>query len=305
MLTYSMIRRWGSLRSGVAATTVFVMLAACRAATPARLDASWDAEAEADASPDAGAFTAPRDGAPHGVTAEAAPTVTTDWCIEGMLRALDEETCFILPELAAGKPRRLLVYLHGIVPPQAVSPQKTRVEEAVLHASVRAGAAALVPRGRRGIGPEGARDWWAWPTAPSSHAALAKSIVAQWAVAKAHLERIAGAPFERTYLAGSSNGAYFLSALALRGDPEAFGFPVDGYGAMSGGAAGGLRASQAAHAFYIGFGTYDEETKKNANALRAVLEAAHWPVRAAEHPLGHGANEIYIDEAFVFWDAPR
>src|SRR5438034_1267632 len=82
-----------------------------------------------------------------------------------------------------------------------------------------------VPRGRRGIGPEGARDWWAWPTAPAAHAELAREIVARWGVLKKKLEAIVGGSFERTYLAGSSNGAYFLSALAMRGDCEAFGFP--------------------------------------------------------------------------------
>ena len=35
--------------------------------------------------------------------------------------------------------------------------------------------------------------------------------------------------------------------------------------------------------------------------IAAVLEAAHWPVRVAEHPVGHGAREVYLDEAFAFW----
>src|SRR5258708_160180 len=134
--------------------------------------------------------------------------------------------------------RRLRISLPGIVPHQPPSPQKYAVETAVLHASLRAGAAALVPRGLRGIGPAGATDWWAWPTAAAAHAALTPSIVGRWVTAKKKLEDIAGAPFERTYLAGSSNGAYFIAALALRGDLVALGFPVDGFGAMSGGASG-------------------------------------------------------------------
>jgi predicted esterase len=230
----------------------------------------------------------------------------TDWCVDG-LSPLDEDVCYLLPPLAERKHRRLLIYLHGIVPPQPVSPQKHTVETAVLRASARAGAAALVPRGLRGIGPGQANDWWAWPTAPAAHAALTPSIVARWAAAKRKLEAIAGAPFERTYLAGSSNGAYFLAALALRGDLVALGFAVDGFGAMSGGASGGRAPdSLAIHArrpFYIGFGTYDEETRTNVRSLVTALEAAHWPVRIAEHPLGHGANEVYLDEAFAFWDA--
>jgi hypothetical protein len=26
-------------------------------------------------------------------------------------------------------------------------------------------------------------------------------------------------------------------------------------------------------------------------------------VRVAEHPFGHGAREVYLDEAFAFWDS--
>jgi len=241
----------------------------------------------------------------HAPPPPAAP-VTTDWCIEG-LSALDEDACYVLPPLAAGQPRRLLVYLHGIVPPQPDSPQKHAVETAVLHASLRAGVAAIVPRGRRGIGPGQARDWWAWPTTSDAIAELTPSIVARWVAAKKKLESVAGTPFDRTYLAGSSNGAYYLTALALRGELPTTAFPVDGFGAMSGGAAGagatGRLAGRAPRPFYVGFGTYDGESKANAGTLVDALKAAHWPVRAAEHPLGHGANEVYLDEAFELWSA--
>ena len=256
-------------------------------------EAGPSAEAEADA------------GAKVSANADAGARVVSDWCIEGMT-ALDEDVCYVLPPLAEGRPRRLLVYLHGIVPPLAVSVQKQTVEGAVLRAATRAGAAALVPRGRRGIGPEGARDWWAWPTEPATHVQLVKELVARWGRAKSKLEGIAGAPFARTYLAGSSNGAYFLSALAMRGDCDDLGFPIDGYGAMSGGAPGGRGAAalagRTARPFYIGFGAYDDDSKRGARALAGVASGAHWPVKLSEHPFGHGAREVYLDEAFVFWD---
>jgi predicted esterase len=230
---------------------------------------------------------------------EPPPNVSTDWCVEG-LAALDEETCYVLPDGA----RTLLVYLHGIVPPTPASEQKERVELAVLHTAKRAGAAALVPRGVRGIGPGAARDWWAWPTEPGAHAKHAASLVAKWADARRRLERLAGAPFARTYLAGSSNGAYFLTALALRGDLDRMGFAVDGFGAMSGGSPGGRTASTLTaprRPFYVGYGAYDDSTKPSARALAALLVRAEWPTRAAEHPVGHGAREEYLDEAFAFW----
>jgi predicted esterase len=76
---------------------------------------------------------------------------------------------------------------------------------------------------------------------------------------------------------------------------------------MSGGAAGGhgaaALAGRAARPFYVGYGAYDEDSKKNARALVTVLEGAKWPVRVGEHPFGHGAREVYLDEAFAFWDS--
>jgi predicted esterase len=235
-------------------------------------------------------------------TSAPIPTVTTDWCLPG-LNALAEDVCYILPPLPPDRPRRLLVYLHGIVPPIPDSPQQNKVEMVVLHACTRAGVAALIPRGRRGFGPAGARDWWAWPTSAS----VAPSLVARWAEAKRALEAIADAPFDRTYLAGSSSGAYLLTALAERGDVPSPAFPVDGFAAISGGAVGAGAADRFARgsprSFYVGYGTYDETTTAGVRALIAALEAAHWPVRAAPHPLGHGTNEVYLDEAFAFFDS--
>ncbi|HEY5316705.1 MAG TPA: hypothetical protein VIJ20_01905 [Solirubrobacteraceae bacterium] len=287
------------MRAPLCSSLVLLGLGACRshagvvdAGAPA---ATPVAGVEAGAAPSVSVTAAPPASAP----------VATDWCIKG-LSALDEEDCYVLPPLASGAPRRLLVYLHGIVPPLPDSVQKRAFETAVLRASTRAGVAALIPRGQRGLGPvAGARDWWAWPTTTAAIVERTPSFVGRWTAAKKRLEDLAGAPFERTYLAGSSNGAYYLTALALRGDLPTASFPVDGFGAMSGGAAGAATAAQVAglarRPFYVGFGTYDEQSKTNARGLVGLLTAARWPVRSAEHPLGHGANEVYLDEAFAFW----
>ena len=123
-------------------------------------------------------------------------------------------------------------------------------------------------------------------------------MVAEWSVARAKLEGALGA-FERTYLAGSSSGAYFLTALALGGAVE-----MDGYAATSGGAKG--QASRHASSvkrrpFYVSWASGDP-TNGGPKGLGAFLSANGWPVRVAEHPGGHGAREVYLDEAFAFWD---
>ena len=214
-------------------------------------------------------------------------------------RGLDEGTCYLVPDGWSGRtPRRLLIYLSGIVPPVARSPQKENVQRVVAAAARRAGAVALLPRGRRGIGPRDARDWWAWPTSASDYAAHAETMVADWAAARAKLEAALGT-FDRTYLAGSSSGAYFLTALALRGDVE-----MDGYAAASGGAPG-LGAPRAAGAkkspFYVGYASGDR-TNAGPKALGELLRAEGWPVRVEQHPGGHGAREVYLDEAFELWE---
>jgi predicted esterase len=105
--------------------------------------------------------------------------------------------------------------------------------------------------------------------------------------------------FSKVYLAGSSSGAYFVAALALRGAVE-----VDGFGAMSGGGArwvGDVKHVQP-KPFYIGFGVSDT-VADSARTLGDVLRTAGWPVRVAPHAVGHGAKEIYLDEAFAFWQS--
>jgi hypothetical protein len=63
------------------------------------------------------------------------PAVETSFCIEG-IDALDESTCYILPDEPSDE---LLIYLHGTLPPTKVSPQKTSFQSVVKAASRRAG----------------------------------------------------------------------------------------------------------------------------------------------------------------------
>jgi poly(3-hydroxybutyrate) depolymerase len=219
------------------------------------------------------------------------------WCTDGV-DALDDETCFVVPD-AIAEPRALLVYLHGVIAPTG---RTQRVVQSIVASRARArGFVAMLPRGRRGIGPKKLEDWWAWPTSADAHRRYARAMTDAWWKKRALLEERLGAAFERVYLAGSSNGAYFVSILALRGEVD-----VDGFGAMSGGGVAGKSAQTVARAprppFYVGWGANDD-THDDPKALAALLKRAAWPSRAAEHPVGHGAREVYLDEAFDFWSA--
>jgi len=254
--------------------------------------------------PIASAPTSPVENAPPDAAAPVAaawppktpPKIETDWCLEAV-SALDEETCFVLPD----KPTdALLIYLHGIVPPERESFQKTNLETVVANASRRAGVAALLPRGKRGMTPKGHERWWGWPTAETQYQKYTTPLAQLLSEKKLKLEQAIGARFEKVYLAGSSAGAYFVVAIALRGA-----FPADGFGAMSGGAGRPTPELPKLEKkpFYIGFGTQDS-VGPAAKSLSELLARAGWPVKIVAHPVGHGAKEVYLDEAFAFWRQP-
>jgi predicted esterase len=223
--------------------------------------------------------------------------VHTDFCIEG-IDALDESTCYILPDEPSDE---LLIYLHGTLPPTKVSPQKTSFQSVVKAASRRAGVAALLPRGRAGLAPTSQRGWWGWPTSRASYQALAQEIVAEMQDKRRHLERLTGRRFQHVYLAGSSSGAYFVTALAVQ---QAL--PADGYGIISGAAdrADVDLTTLPRTPVYIGFGTRDT-VGGAARSFGARLERAGFPVKVAAHPLPHGTAEVYLDEAFAHFRAAR
>lgn len=210
------------------------------------------------------------------------------------MKALDATTCYVLPDAPS---RILLVYLHGIVPPERTSAQKTNVETVVQNAARRAGVVAILPRGVKGIGPHGYSRWYGWPSTQPSYQHHAKELVEEIEQKQKKMEQWLGTTFERRYVAGSSSGAYFGALLALNG-----GMKADGFALISGGAGRATKelGSLPKRPVYVGFGKYDT-VGEQARALAAVFEHAGFPVRVAEHPVGHGAKEIYLDEALAFF----
>lgn len=251
------------------------------------------------AAPPARTVTSPPEERPEAELAQAWPVLPVaseahDFC-PARVRALARDACFVLPE----KPvTTLLVYLHGIVPPTRDSVQKTNLCDVVANASERAGVVALLPRGEQGFAPASTPRWWGWPTTKQSYERHASEFIERIRQKRAELEQLLAVKFERVYLAGSSSGAYFAASVLLHGDmPE-----VAGYAVLSGGSgyATPVLATLPASPVYVGFGQHDSVAGP-ARALAASLEKLGWPVQVAAHPTGHGAREIYLDEAFEFW----
>ncbi len=249
--------------------------------TPTQADAAWG-----DAKPHAAKALPPW-------PPTLPPRAETDWCIESVF-ALDEETCLVMPERRS---ERLLIYLHGIVPPTKESVQKTNFEKVVARASRRANVVALIPRGEQGFAPKGYAGWWSWPTSSFTFRKKGAPFVAKLKAKREKLEKLVGYRFKSAYVAGSSAGAYFVVALALHGVLE-----VDGFGAMSGGTGYETEGMKelSPKPFYIGFGKHDS-VAGSARDLGRRMEKLGWPVLVRAHATGHGAREVYLDEAFPFW----
>jgi predicted esterase len=194
----------------------------------------------------------------------------------------------------------LLIYLHGTVPPAKTSPQKTKFQSVIRAASRRANVAALMPRGRAGLAPKAQAGWWGWPTARGTYQSLAGELLAEMSAQRQRLEALTARPFHRVYLAGSSSGAYFVTALLIERA-----LPVDGYGIISGAADPAADLTPLPHPpVYIGFGTHDP-VGAAARSFGARLSRAGFPVKVGIHPLPHGTAEIYLDEAFAHFRAPH
>lgn len=225
------------------------------------------------------------------------PALVSDWCGAGM-SALDEETCYVLPDR---RTNALVVYLHGIVPPEKQSALKSNLQQVLSNASRRAGVALILPRGVQGLAPRGHERWWGWPTGEAAYTRHVPALTRRFEEARRKLEQAVGTTFSSVYLAGSSSGAYFVTLLALRGD-----FVADGYAALSGGARTKIDDSLkvATRPFYIGYGKQDS-VGAGARALGELLLSRGWPVHIAAHAVGHGSHEVYLDEAFAFWGIGR
>ena len=227
-----------------------------------------------------------------------APDILPDFCTE-RVRTLDEDACFALPDQRS---ETLLIYLHGIVPPTRDSVQKTNLQEVVASASERAGVVALMPRGKQGYAPQAYRNWWGWPTSKSAYEQHGSEFIAKIREKREKLATLLETNFSRTFLAGSSSGAYFAAAVALHGGMT----EVDGFGILSGGSGYATDELSALpqKPVYIGFGKHDS-VAGGAQALGQRFLAAGWPVLVAAHDVGHGAREVYLDEAFAFWQRHR
>ncbi len=228
------------------------------------------------------------------------------WCAPE-LTALDGEVCWAEPRQRAPGPRTLVIFLHGVVQPG--SGWQHNQQRAAARAAEQHGFTALMPRGRRGNGPEGMRDWWTWP-AGAAHAASEDEVIGEWARAREAIEKN-GARFERVWIMGFSNGAYFATSLAMRARlGPGREITADGFAAFAGGDGAPYLekiAKKQPHRapFFVGWGGLDKAHRDQVRLAR-MLARLRWPSRSAGAPkAGHAMVDRHVAEAVRFLDRSK
>lgn len=219
------------------------------------------------------------------------------WCAPE-LTELPGEVCASLPATEPPGPRTLVIFLHGVIQPD--SGWQWAQQRGAARAGARHGFATLMPRGRRGIGPRSMEDFWAWPTGAAAQQAHEAAILAEWDAARAELERRAGKSFERVFVFGFSNGAYYATSLALRGR-----LPVQGYAVFAGGSAAkhleraGAKTKQRAPIF-VAWGGKDR-AHRDQEALARMLRRLKWPSSSlGRKRAGHAMTDEQVAQAVAF-----
>jgi predicted esterase len=140
---------------------------------------------------------------------------------------VDKGACLAAPK---GKPKRLVVYFHGMLPPKPPWPEAVELRRLAAEA-VRRGVAILALRGEQGFcaWAKEFEEHWCWPS-DMSMLPLAQRFVDRVHAAIAALPFDAGPPV----LAGFSNGGYFVTMLASEAKLEASAYVIAHAGLLDG-----------------------------------------------------------------------
>jgi predicted esterase len=219
--------------------------------------------------------------------------------------------CTYTPDKLAEGPRTLVVFLHGLT--AAGSDWQYAFQKAGMRIADSKGFTVLMPRGRRGIGPKGSEDNWAWPTGSSAQLSVESDVLAEWASAQAKLEEKSGAKFDRVWVFGFSNGAYYAASLAARGrlanDGDASSpqkhVVASGYAVFAGGSGASYLSASAKNVtdrprFFVAWGGQDP-AHGDQEELAHMLHDLGWPMKSSPAPkAGHTATDKQLAEAVAF-----
>ncbi len=244
------------------------------------------------------------------VSGEASGEAEHPWCtpeVATLEVSSGSPVCTYTPEKLADGPKTLVIFLHGLT--AAGSDWQYAFQKAGMRIADSKGFTVLMPRGRRGIGPKGSEDNWAWPTGSSAQLTVESDVLAEWASAQAKLEEKNGAKFDRVWVFGFSNGAYYAASLASRGrltsDGDASHPVASGYAVFAGGSGASYLSVSAKNVadrprFFVAWGGQDP-AHGDQEELAHMLHDLGWPMKSSPAPkAGHTATDKQLAEAVAF-----
>lgn len=299
-------------------TAALAALAASLAFTPSALADSSAADApggksdtkapvEAAAPANADGSEGQLDESHEGATkSDVKPADADRWCAPE-LESLSNDVCTFQSSHPSSGPRTLVIFLHGVTEPG--SGWQWTFQRAAARIADSRGLTVIMPRGRRGNGPKGMEDWWTWPTSQAAQEKIEGEILAEWAGAQTELETKMGQKFERVWVFGFSNGAYYATSLAMRGRLAADGdakHPVaNGYAAFAGGSGASYlkvagKQTKDRPPFFVGWGGKDPK-HGDQEELAEMLKDLHWPSKSeGAKKAGHTATDKQLTDAVAF-----
>lgn len=214
------------------------------------------------------------------------------------LESLGGGACFFAPkQVKAKEPKTLVLFLHSLVGVRGRF--QWEQQRTLARLGERTGISVLMPRGRLGIGPGRAPDVWAWPTSHAAEQTIEPELLAEWSELRKEVARRHG-EFERVFVMGFSNGAYYATSLAVRAQIDADGYAVFAGGSGSRWIAARARATTKGRApIFIGYGTRDA-ARHDARALGQLLARLKWPHRVRSADVGHTVTNDQLDRAVEY-----
>ena len=212
-----------------------------------------------------------------------APAGPLPWCAPEVSE-LSDHTCWFDGGTPADGRRTLVVYLHGAY---AATPGFEYLQQRALALQAKHhNFTLLLPTAPRTEGG------YLWPSGQAAQKATEAAILENVAKSKAELERLAGKPFDETFVVGFSSGAYYASSLAVRQAID-----VDGFMVFAGGSSW-ARPSDAPPAtarrapVFVGVSAADRQTVAHSRAFAGTLAALGWPRRVEERNVGHTVDWV-------------
>jgi pimeloyl-ACP methyl ester carboxylesterase len=214
-----------------------------------------------------------------GVCYVPAPPATTAAESDGVSSETSAESAPEHSGLEASSPRCLIIFLHSLIRDKTT--WQWQQHRMLARAAKTLGVSVVMPRGRLGIGPGRAANVWAWPTSQ--------------AMQTEHRE----GKFDKVFVFGFSNGAYYAASLAFRGRLD-----VQGYGVFAGGSGSRYhrilgQRTKVRPPVFVGYGTKDP-AHGDQKALVRLLSELNWPYRSQSARVGHMVTDSQLASAVRF-----